>query len=62
METNRNEIRCMYCSFRFEPKPTVTKHGKRKRTYIECPRCGNGFEREFRWYDAQHTKPVAANG
>ena len=23
---------------------------------IECPRCGNGFEREFRWYDRPKTR------
>lgn len=44
-------IKCLYCRYEFVPDPVVTKAGKKKRTYIECPRCGNGFEREFRWYD-----------
>lgn len=41
----------MYCNFRFVPEPEVRKVGKKRRTYVECPRCGNGIEREFRRYD-----------
>ena len=54
------EIKCRYCSFAFYPQPQVRGKGKHKRTYLECPRCGNGFEREYRWYD--NRKRVAANG
>ena len=34
-------IKCLYCRYEFMPEPVVTKAGKKKRTYIECPRCGN---------------------
>lgn len=60
MERNRNEIKCMYCRYVFVPEPVVVKHGKKRKTYIECPRCGNGIEREFRRYDMQ--KAVAVHG
>lgn len=52
MEQQVNKVKCMYCHFQFEPNPQVYKTAKgKKRTYIECPRCGNGIEREYRWYD-----------
>lgn len=59
MERTRNEVKCMYCNYRFVPDPVVTKNGKKRTTYIECPRCGNGVQRPFRWYDG---RKVAANG
>ena len=47
------EIRCRFCHYRFVPEPIIKVNGKRRRTYIECPRCGNGIERPVRWYDVQ---------
>lgn len=54
------DVRCCYCGFKFVPEPVILKKGKKRRTYIECPRCGNGIEREFRHYDAR--KVVTAHG
>ena len=50
-ENRNNEIRCRYCHNRFVPEPIITVNGKRRRAYIECPRCGNVIERPVRWYD-----------
>lgn len=61
MELKPGEIICMYCRHRFTPEPVIRRQGKKKRTYIECPRCGNGFEREFRRYDAKPRKIVFTN-
>lgn len=60
MERINNEVRCCYCGWKFIPEPVVRKQGKKRRTYVECPRCGNGIEREFRRYDAR--KVAAAHG
>lgn len=60
MERNMNEVHCRFCHFIFEPQPVIFKVGKKRRTYIECPRCGNGIEREFRSYDRR--KAVVAHG
>ena len=61
METRQpNQVKCMYCRYTFTPEPVVTKVGKKRVTYVECPRCGNGVEREFRRYDAR--KAVVAHG
>ena len=46
-----NEVRCIYCRRFFEPIPVIRKEGKKKRAYIECPVCGNGFERDYKNYD-----------
>lgn len=56
MELNPNQVKCRYCHYTFAPEPVVMKRGKKKRTYIECPRCGNGIEREYRWYDRPKTR------
>ena len=44
-------LRCRYCGEYFEPQPTVRREGKKLRTYVECPCCGNGIDREYRPYD-----------
>lgn len=54
MEQKPREIKCRYCHFIFLPEPVVYKQGKKLRTYIECPRCGNGIERE---YNKHYDKP-----
>ena len=59
-EKDPNKIRCIYCKYDFVPEPIVTRNGGKRRTYIECPRCGNGIEREFRRYDVR--KVAAVNG
>lgn len=46
-----DKIRCQYCGSWFTPQAEVRKVGKKRRTYVECPTCGNGIEREFRPYD-----------
>lgn len=59
-EKNPNQIKCRYCGITFEPEPVIIRAGKKRRTYVECPRCGNGIEREFRHYDIK--KVAAVNG
>lgn len=57
---NQNSVKCRYCRYVFKPEPVITKNGKRRRAYIECPRCGNGIERPARWYDFR--KVVTSHG
>lgn len=59
MEQQINKVKCMYCHYQFTPSPKVVRVGKKKRTYIECPRCGNGIEREYRWYDGINRRAFA---
>ena len=56
----KNDIRCRYCGFRFAPEAKIIRVGKRRMAHIECPRCGNGAEREVRRYEIK--RAVAANG
>lgn len=60
VEMRRNDIRCRYCGFRFVPEAQIIRAGKKRRAYVECPRCGNGVDREVRRYDIK--KAVAVNG
>ena len=61
MEQPINTVHCMYCHYRFVPQPIIKKVGKKRRTYLECPRCGNGIEREYRWYDSQRKEQPLCN-
>ena len=55
MERKPNQIKCMFCKYVFEPELVMKKEGKGKnakaKVYIECPRCGNGIERNVRSYN-----------
>lgn len=51
MENTNNRIQCRYCQIYFRPDPKKINMGASKRKsrfYIECPRCGNGFEIAYR--------------
>ena len=61
MEKAGNLVKCRYCHFVFEPVPCIRRYGKKRRTYVECPRCGNGIEREFRSYDMINYKNARSN-
>lgn len=58
MENNRREIRCRYCHYQFKPEPVITKKGKKKTAYIECPRCGNGQESNYQTRKAAKYREV----
>lgn len=53
-------LKCRYCGGYFQPQPVVRKVGKKRRTYVECPQCGNGIEREYRPYDGRNSERRSA--
>ena len=41
------ETKCRFCHYLFKPEPMVNGQGKQRVVYVECPRCGNGIERNY---------------